>query len=54
MLKSIATARKLLAGEAAPHIRNGRVVRGDADVNVGYSRHIDPASVEFVDTTTEV
>ena len=50
----IATARKLLAAEAAPHIPNGRVVRGDADVNVGYSWHIDPASVEFADTTTEV
>jgi hypothetical protein len=50
----IATARKLLAGEAAPHIPNGRVVRGDADVNVGYSWHIDPASVEFADTAIEV
>ena len=50
----IATARKLLAAEAAPHIPNGRVVRGDTDVNVGYSWHIDPASVEFADTTTEV
>jgi hypothetical protein len=51
---AIATARKLLAGEAAPHIPNGRVARGDADVNVGYSWHIDPASVEFADTATEV
>jgi hypothetical protein len=50
----IAMARKLLAGEATPAIPNGRVVRGDADVNVGYSWHIDPASVEFVDTATEV
>jgi hypothetical protein len=50
----IATARKLLQGEAAPGIPNGRVVRGDADVNVGYSWHIDPASVEFADTTIEV
>jgi hypothetical protein len=50
----IATARKLLAGEAAPSIPNGRVVRGDADVNVGYSWHIDAASVEFADTATEV
>jgi len=50
----IATARKLLQGEAAPGIPNGRVVRGDADVNVGYSWHIDPASVEFADTATEV
>ena len=40
--EDIATARHLLAGEAAPHIPNGRVVRGDADVNVGYPWHIDP------------
>ena len=50
----IAIAQKLLAGEAAPRIPNGQVVRGDPDVNVGYSWHIDPASVEFADTTTEV
>jgi hypothetical protein len=50
----IGIAQKLLAGEAAPRIPNGRVVRGDADVNVGYSWHIDPGSVEFVDTATEV
>ena len=50
----IATARKLLAGEVAPGIPNGQVIRGDADVNVGYSWHIDSASVEFADTTTEV
>ena len=50
----IAIAQKLLAGAVAPRIPNGRVVRGDPDVNVGYSWHIDPASVEFADTTTEV
>ena len=50
----IATARKLLAGEIAPAIPNGRVVRGDADVNVGYTWHIDVPSVEFADTATEV
>ena len=50
----IAIAQKLLAGEAAPNIPNGRVVRGQPDVNVGYSWHIDPASVEFAHTTTEV
>ena len=50
----IGIAQKLLAGEAAPRIPNGRVVRGDADVNVGYSWHIDPASVEFADTATEI
>jgi hypothetical protein len=50
----IAIAQKLLAGQAGSTIPNGRVVRGDADVNVGYSWHIDPASVEFADMTTEV
>ena len=50
----IAIARKLLAGEVAPSIPNGLVVRGESDVNVGYSWHIDPASVEFADTATEV
>ncbi len=50
----IAIAQKLLAGEAAPGIPNGRVVRGDPDVNVGYSWHIDPASIEFADAAAEV
>ena len=50
----IEIARKLLAGEEAPRIPNGVVVRGDPDVNVGYTWHIDPESVEFVDITMEV
>jgi hypothetical protein len=50
----IAIAQKLLAGEEAPRIPNGQVVRGAPDVNVGYSWHIDPAKIEFADTTTEV
>ena len=50
----IGVARKLLAGETAPGIPNGRVVRGEPDVNVGYSWHIDPDSVEFADVATEV
>ena len=50
----IEIARKLLAGEEAPGIPNGLVVRGDPDANVGYGWHIDPASVEFADLTTEV
>ena len=50
----IAIAQKLLAGAVAPRIPNGRVVRGDPDVNVGYSWHIEPTLVEFADTTTEV
>ena len=47
-------ARKLLRGEAAPGIPNGIVVRGDPSVNTGYTWHIDPASLEFADVTTEV
>jgi hypothetical protein len=50
----IAIARRLLAGEEAPSIPNGIVVRGDPGVNTGYSWHIDPASVEFADVTVEV
>lgn len=51
----IAIARRLLAGEEAPRIPNGRIVRGgDGGVNSGYSWHIDPASLEFADMTTEV
>ncbi len=50
----IGIAQKLLAGESAPRIPNGRVVRGESDVNVGYSWHIDSDSVEFADTATEV
>ena len=47
-------ARRLLAGQEAPAIPNGLVVRGDPSVNTGYSWHIDPASLEFADATTEV
>ena len=50
----IEIARQLLAGEEAPHIPNGVVVRDSSDVNVGYSWHIDPESLEFADFTTEV
>lgn len=51
----IAIARRLLAGEAAPRIPNGLIVRGDdGGVNTGYSWHIDPNSLEFADVTTEV
>jgi hypothetical protein len=47
-------ARDLLAGQEVPHIPNGRIVRGDADVNAGYSWHIDPDDFEWADVTTEV
>jgi hypothetical protein len=52
--QDIGIAQKLLAGQSAPPIPNGRVVWGEPDVNVGYSWHIDPDSIEFADTTTEV
>ncbi len=47
-------ARRLLAGEEAPSIPNGLIVRGDPGVNIGYSWHIDPDSVEFADVTMEL
>lgn len=50
----IEVARKLLAGEEAPGIPNGVVVWGDPGVNVGYSWHIDPDSLEFAEITMEV
>jgi hypothetical protein len=50
----IENARRLLAGEEAPNIPNGLIVRGDPGVNVGYSWHIDPASVDFADMTMEI
>src|SRR3712207_3361494 len=50
----IAVAEDLLAGEEAPSIPNGLIVRGDAGVNEGWSWSIDPDSVEFADMTIEV
>lgn len=50
----IATARDLLAGKEGPTIPNGRVVRGDAGVNDGYSWHIDPNDFEWADMTMEL
>ena len=51
----IDNARKLLAGEEAPGIPVGKVVRGDPDgVNAPWDWHIDPSTVEFADFTTEV
>ena len=46
-------ARRLLAGEDAPSIPNGRVVR-ETGVNEGYSWSIDPKDIEFGDVTIEV
>ena len=45
----IEIARMLLDDEEAPSIPNGMVIRGKADVNTGYSWHIDPATIEFAD-----
>lgn len=47
-------ARRLLAGEEVAPIPNGIVVRDDPGVNAPWSWHIDPASLEFADMTTEV
>ena len=53
--EDISVARDLLAGRPAPGIPNGRVVRdGDGRVNTGYTWHVDPADIEWADTTTEV
>lgn len=51
----IAVAERLLAGEEAPRIPNGVIVRdGDGGVNIGYSWHIDPGSLEFAEVTIEL
>jgi hypothetical protein len=49
----IGIARQLLAGEEAPGIPNGLVVR-ETGVNTGYTWSIDPDDIEFADTTIEV
>lgn len=52
--EQVAIAQTLLAGDEAPRIPNGVVVRGDPSVNTGWDWHIDPSSFEFADVTTEV
>ncbi|HSM37903.1 MAG TPA: hypothetical protein VK838_01115 [Candidatus Limnocylindrales bacterium] len=52
--QDVATARSLLAGEAAPSIPNGRVLPGDGGVNAPWGWHIDPGDFEFAEVTTEV
>ena len=49
----IAIARQLLAGEDAPGIPNGRVVR-TTGVNTGYTWSMDPEDFEFASVTVEV
>lgn len=50
----VAHAKQLLAGEEVPNIPVGDIVRDDPSVNEPWSWHIDPASLEFADFTTEV
>jgi hypothetical protein len=45
-------ARRLLAGEAAPNIPNGRIVH-ETGVNEGYGWSMDPADFEFAELTIE-
>lgn len=47
-------ARDLLAGDDIAGIPNGIVVRDSPSVNAPWSWHIDPATLEFADQTTEV
>jgi hypothetical protein len=47
-------AEQLLAGELPPMIPNGRIVRDDPGPNAPWSWHIDPATLEWADMTTEV
>ena len=49
----ISIARRLLAGEDAPGIPNGLVIR-QAGVNTGWSWSLDPDDIEFADLTIEV
>lgn len=50
----IEIAQRLLAGEEAPSIPNGEIIRGETGVNTGWSWHIDPVTLEFADITVEV
>jgi hypothetical protein len=50
----IDVANRLVAGEDAPSIPNGRVIRDDPGVNDGWTWSLDPADFEFADVTIEV
>ncbi len=50
----VENAERLLAGEEAPSVPNGLIVRDDPGVNAPWSWHLDPATFEFADATTEV
>ncbi len=47
-------AKDLLAGKDVAAIPNGKVVRDSPSVNEPWTWHIDPATLEFADQTTEV
>jgi hypothetical protein len=49
----IAIARRLLLGEDAPGIPNGRVIH-ETGVNTGWSWSLDPDDLEFAELTIEV
>lgn len=51
--EDIAIARRLLLGEDAPGIPNGRVIR-ETGVNEGWSWSMDPDDIEFAEQTIEV
>ncbi len=46
--------KQIMAGDEVALIPNGLVVRDDPSVNAPWSWHIDPASLDFADVTTEV
>ncbi len=50
----VAIAAALLAGDEAPTIPNGLIVRDGPGVNAPWSWHLDPDSIEFADVTVEV
>jgi len=50
----VQNAQDLLDGKEAPAIPVGNIVRDDPSINAPWTWHIDPASVEFADMTTEV
>ncbi len=52
--EQIQHVKDLMAGSEEGRIPNGKVVRDSPGVNVPWSWHIDPATLEFADNTTEV
>ncbi|MFM9877336.1 MAG: hypothetical protein ACKVOG_05740 [Rhodoglobus sp.] len=50
----IAHVKELMAGSQDGRIPIGNIVRDSPSVNAPWSWHIDPATLEFADVTTEV